>query len=184
MRETRDLGLLPEPEMHRLEPDGVFWELGHNPARYPLESVMEVAVDLPLQGTEAVPALRERLADSNAYPAVRYWAAMGLAALDDHTEETHDALRKALQDSNIAVRLGASEALTYLGHAGDAESTLVPLLSSPERYVRLYAANLVDVNEHRSAKAQAALAALAGDPENHVQWVAKHALENSLASGE
>ncbi len=77
--ETRDLGLVPEPEIVRLEKKlGSRYAILRQPGAEGLMRRIRDTASLALQGPEAVGKLAEALKDGDA--TVRYWAAVGLRA--------------------------------------------------------------------------------------------------------
>lgn len=172
--ETRDLGLMPEAEMHLRAEDEVFHRLGQDPRAYPLERILDTA-NLALRGPGALPELCARLRDG-AHPAVRYWAALGIVALEAGDDESIAALTGALEDASPTAKLGAAEALTHLGHVPEAvEAALAALMAHGEGFVRLHAANLLDLHATRSEAARTVLRAHVDDEHEYVRRVARYA---------
>lgn len=112
MIETRDLGLIDEPEMldRADEYDFVMYRVGEKCDNFP--RILETA-DLSRLGKQSVSELKKRLGDSDS--AVRYWAIMGLLTLNVDDEVAIIALRRALKDESISVRLAAADALCRFG---------------------------------------------------------------------
>ncbi len=75
-REIRDVGFLPEDEIHHRDPKAAPYEVGHDEKRYPMARVMETAELASGLDRAATGDLVKRLKDPDS--AVRYWAAMGL----------------------------------------------------------------------------------------------------------
>ncbi|HID23136.1 MAG TPA: sulfatase, partial [Planctomycetaceae bacterium] len=109
MRQTHDLGLLPEFEVNRRAEGRTPYQIGADERRNPIRRLQEVA-DLANQmsPTNLVP-LAGLLKDNE--PAVRYWAAVGLVALGPRAEPACDALQAAASDPAPNVRVAAAEAL-------------------------------------------------------------------------
>jgi len=143
MRQTLDVGLLPEPEIkarpHR-EGCGNAWDWARS-GKYPQQQILEAAM-LVGTGPDALPKLVENLADAD--PAVRFWAALGLKALGEQAEPASDALLKALGDDAPSVAAEAAEALAKLGRADAGLAVLARQLDSGNEYVALRAANALD----------------------------------------
>jgi HEAT repeat protein/poly(3-hydroxybutyrate) depolymerase len=88
---------------------------------------------------EAVPALRQALADSDG--AVRVAAALALWRVGGQAEAVVPTLLAALNDPRKEVRQAVLEALWYVGpHAAAVAPALRDLLASPDRRLRIYAA--------------------------------------------
>ncbi len=145
MIETRDLGILDETELlERAKAKASLWDLGQELGNY--ERILETA-DLQLQGQRAIPELRERARDAD--PAVRFWGVLGLVvACQSGGPETVSAvmpaLRAALQDESVSVRLTAAEGLCNLGHYRDAAPVLTEALTYPVPAARIRSACILD----------------------------------------
>ncbi len=136
MLETGDTGLVPEIDLYS-PPDGPTpYELMHG-NRFPTQRVLETA-ELIGSGPSARAKQTELLGDEHS--AVRYWAAVGLAALGADAVESADALREATHDPHPGVRFAAAEALCQIGRSPDALPCLAIGLESDSRWVRLHAA--------------------------------------------
>ncbi len=134
----RDVGLLPEAEIHSRSAGSTPYEMGHDPKRYPVERVLAAAEDAST-GKET----NAKLSDSDS--GVRYWAAMGMLIRKQITPE----LRNALKDAAPSVRAAAAEALGRYGSEEDLEAALSTLLdlAPADRngaYISLAALNAID----------------------------------------
>lgn len=164
MLAVRDVGLLPEGEMHARAGSSTPYEMGHDAQRYPLERILETAELASSLRPEAAGALLERLADPDS--AVRYWAAMGLLMRGAAaTSEAAPALRKALADPSPYVRIVAAEALARYGDARDRNKALAVLLelAPADRngvYVSLAALNAIDGLGEKARPVREAVAGL------------------------
>ena len=129
MLETRDLGFLPEPDAWRRVETATPYGLARDPI--PLPRIVGAA---RLVGDPD--ALAEQVASlGDDDPAVRYWAAVGLHAAGPIDDEAEAALRRALDDPAVSVRIEAAAALADRGAIGDALPTLVgrSIASAPMR---------------------------------------------------
>ena len=128
----RDLGFLPEGEMHRRAAamDAVPWAYGQG--GYQVERVLaaaELASDRSAWDEAATERLRRLLRDPDS--AVRAWAAMGLRARGEPAVRSALAeLRAALRDASAPVRIYAAEALGRFGEEADREPVVELLLAS------------------------------------------------------
>jgi uncharacterized sulfatase len=114
----RDIGFLPEGEIHSRSEGSTPYDMGRDDRKYPLRRVLETADLASLLRPEALPALRKALQDEDS--AVRYWAALGILMRGRKgVEAAADDLRAALADSSPYVRIVAAEAL-----ARDSEADL------------------------------------------------------------
>ena len=108
MLEGRDLGLWPEPERVAAEQGMSAWRRAREPGKYSVARALTVA-RLVGMGAEKRDLLEQSLADPD--PSVRYWAAVGLAALGEEVKPSLDKLRAALSDEATSVRIVAAETM-------------------------------------------------------------------------
>ncbi len=122
----RDVGFLPEAEMHRRAEGKTPYAVGHGPSD-PLERIIQTAETASSLSKEATPRLGTLL--SNPDSAVRYWAALGILMRGRETVlACQDKLRKALKDDAApSVRVVAAQALGQFGTQADVDEA-VPLL--------------------------------------------------------
>jgi uncharacterized sulfatase len=162
--QTRDIGFLPEAEIHSRSQGSTPYELGHDDRKYPLKRIMAAAELAASLKTEALPELRKALGDEDS--AVRYWAAMGILMRGNSAvEAARDELSKALADGSPSVRIVAAQALGQYGSEADLGKTLPVLveLARPDKsgiYASLQALNAVDALDARAAGAVEAIKAL------------------------
>jgi uncharacterized sulfatase len=124
--EIRDVGFLPEGEIHERAEGTTPYQMGHDPKRYPLEKIFRAAQIASSLDPEALPGLKECLQDKDS--AVRYWGAMGILMRGKGAvAESKAALHRALEDSSPYVRVPAAEALGTYGNAEDLEKALAVL---------------------------------------------------------
>lgn len=141
----RDIGLLPENEIHDRAAGSTPYEMGHDDGKYPLKRVLATADLASLLRPEDLPQLRQALGDADS--AVRYWAALGvLMRGKGAVDAARGDLLKALDDKAPSVRIAAAEALGTHGNAKDAARALGVLLElTPVRkenwYVSVQALN-------------------------------------------
>ena len=111
----RDLGFLPENEIHSRAAGSTPYEVGHDPQKYPLERIWEIAdVATRTEVANAVPVLLKGLEDQDS--AVRYWAAMGLWIRGTDTVRANlAALEPHLNDPATAVQIVTAETLGEFG---------------------------------------------------------------------
>lgn len=188
LAEIRDIGFLPEPELHSRSAGSPPYEMGHDPERYPYEAI-KAAADLAASGKAgADAALLEALGHEDG--AVRYWGVMGFLIRGKESVAANvDALRKALDDSNDSVRIAAAEALGRYGSAKDASASLEVLMSYADAeksgaYLAMTAVNAIDHMDERALPAKERLAALPReDPNSDRRFNANvgRAIEKTLA---
>jgi len=134
---THDTGLLPEAEMYRRSGGLTPYEMARRADLFPVQRILKAA-DLVGRGPGVRDELEALLGDSDA--AIRYWAAVGLAALGPDARPASGALRQVLSDPSPNVRLAAAEALCNLGREAEALPVLVEGLQHDDGWVRLHAA--------------------------------------------
>ena len=172
MKDTRDLGFLPEAELHRLSPDRAPAELGLELASQmmltgtmrPRETSVlfygaNVASWLPgnILGSRSGNASARDIVRTTAQRAdgmttslARYWAA--IAVLSTHgqgLDEYRTELRRFLEDESPSVRIAAAEGLGLYGNAEDLALALPLLLDCANAethgvYAAIAALNAID----------------------------------------
>ncbi len=152
---VRDLGLLPEGEIHTRAGQSTPYEMGHDPKRFPVERIL-AAADLASNLQPGVTAKLEGLMrDSDS--AVRYWGVMGaLMRGKDEVSKLIAPVRKALADASPHVRIAAAEALGCYGTPQDlppSMEVLLALADAPKSsaYIAIHALNAISA---LGAKAQ------------------------------
>ncbi len=155
MKESGDLGLLPESEMLVRASGSTPWAIATDPQRNPLDALLAAAA----LANAMQPANAMRLAALLAQPdaAIRWWGAVGLVALRGDARPAEAALRRALSDTSPPVRIAAAEAIGNLGDHAAALPVLTLALRHEAPLVRLEAINVLD---RFGAKAAPALPAL------------------------
>ena len=128
MKQIKDVGLLPEGDMHRRAGPRSCYELGHDPA-FPFEQIYDAA-DNASRNFDPM-RLEERLRSPDS--ADRYWGAMGFVirggAID---EKTADLLKGLLTDESGNTRVAAAEALVRFGPKSLREKALDTLVRSAD----------------------------------------------------
>ena len=124
---VRDVGFLPEDEIHSRLAGSTPYEVGHDDRKYPLQRILATAELASSLRPDAVPQLRQALRDGDS--GVRYWGALGLLMRGkEAVAAARDDLRKALGDEAPAVRIVAGDALGQYGSADDLKEALPVLL--------------------------------------------------------
>jgi len=165
VREIRDVGFLPEDEIHSRSVGTTPYEMGHDAKKYPMDKIMATAELASMLEPDAVPKLVEAMGDSDS--AVRYWGAMGILMRERPGVQTaREALVKAMkEDSSGSVRAIAAQALSQYGTDADAAQALDVLveLASVEKnsvFVAMLAAIALDEMGERTHPAKDRIAAL------------------------
>ena len=194
--EIRDVGFLPEGEIHERSKGSTPHEMARDKAKYDVQRVMAAAETASnLKPDSAGPLLRmlERDPDS----AVRYWGALGILMRGKAAVRGNlDDLRKALSDKSPYVRVVVAEALGRFGDDADVKRSLdvlVPLAPADKNgaFVSLAALNAIDSMGDRAAEARPAIAKIAWkDPAAHNRYASygarlvEHISGVKIAAGE
>lgn len=171
MRETRDLGLIPEPELEELarKYESRYAILRHRENKDLIDCIEKV-IETGDQGKASAGKLIIAMKDER--PSVRWWAARKLGNLGRDAEAAAPALTAALKDNSAGVRVASARALCKMDMEDRALPVLLHELKNSNQVVRHYAAlALEDIGE----KALAALEDLKtakNDKYNYVQRVA------------
>ncbi|MBI2925028.1 MAG: sulfatase-like hydrolase/transferase [Verrucomicrobia bacterium] len=125
-RKIREVGFVPEGELFARAKDGALFDFSRDESRYPLARVLETAELASMLEPDALPALKQAMADSDS--AVRYWGTLGvLMRGQPGVVAARAELQRALNDSSPTVRITAAQALGQFGT--DTEATeILPLL--------------------------------------------------------
>ena len=159
----RDIGFLPETEIHERGATSSPYEYGQSGA-YNVTKIVEWAERASSLAESATAGLPAGLSDNDS--AVRYWAALGLLMREERGVELGAAsLRKALGDPSPSVRVIAAEALARYGSDEDAKRALKLLvthadLSQHSVYVAMLALNAIDAADNRAQPIREAIQAL------------------------
>ncbi len=141
MTETRDTGLLPEPELHRrawaagLTP----FEMAQTDRLFPLTEIL-AAAEAASRGERP-----EGAAWAHADPALRWWALQAAIIRGDRDAETRERFLLALKDPNPTVRATAAEGLARSGETAPALAAFRELLRETEPNLGLFVARSVAV---------------------------------------
>ena len=123
----RDLGFLPEDEMHARAAGGAPYTIGRDKAKVPLERILATAEMASRPQTDDLTRLRTALGDADS--AVRYWASVGIVIRGPAAVATcKEDLHKALSDAAPSVRIAAATALGKYGNEADVQKAL-PVLA-------------------------------------------------------
>ncbi|MCS1408112.1 MAG: Choline-sulfatase [Verrucomicrobia subdivision 3 bacterium] len=127
--EIRDVGFLPEEEIHSRAAESSPYEVGHDPNRYPLKAIRRVAMIASKRGKKDLPKLRKALKHPDS--AIRYWGVMGYINRGKQAvREDATILRESLTDNSASVRVLAAEALGKFGNRADRPATLKVLIDA------------------------------------------------------
>jgi uncharacterized sulfatase len=162
--QVRDVGLLPEAEIHARSEKSSPYEMGHDDKEYPLQRVL-AAADVASSLKQPVTAqLTKAMQDVDS--GVRYWGVMGvLMRGSDEVGKAHGTLVKALEDTAPNVRIAAAETLGRYGSPEDLEKSLAVLIALADpvanhSYVAMHALNAIDALGKKAAPLKERLKAL------------------------
>lgn len=173
---TRDVGLIPEPEIvEREKALGSRYAILRQTSDPTLNDRLREISNLAVEPGAHAAELLEALKDPDA--AVRHWAAIGLGNLTRAYPPASPALKQSLRDDSASVRLAAARALAAWGDADSALPVLEKELASKEEWVRLNAAIVLDEMDEAARPALRALKSALKDKENkYVVRVANRAV--------
>jgi len=181
----RDLGFLPEAQIHSRSGDEAPYTYGHDAQRYSLQRIMDTAAIAASRSPEGISALIASFADED--PAVRYWAAMGtLIRGADAVRKAHRPLSAALEDADPSVRTAAAWALAQYGSQDDLDRALPVLVDLADLdkyglYVALAAMNALDYLDDKAAAAADQIEKLPGKAGGRAGYGLEPAKEKTLA---
>ena len=122
----RDVGFLPEGEIHSRSQGSTPYDMGHDDQKYPFQRIFDAAELASSLQADAVPALIKGL--GNADSAVRYWSALGLLMRGTNGTQAGNAqLTAALKDASPYVRIVAAQSLAQYGGEDALPSSLAVL---------------------------------------------------------
>jgi len=149
---TRDLGLIPEPEIvHREATVGNRYAILRQPGADALVRRVRDTASLTLEGPKALPKLIKAVEDEDA--AVRYWGAIGIGNLAPKDASAAGRMAEALQDKSASVRIAAARALARMGQPQRALPVLIRELREGPQWVRLNAAVVLDEMDEQARPA-------------------------------
>ncbi len=160
----RDVGFLPEGEIHSRSEGSTPYEMGHDDRKYPLKRIMAVAEAASSLKPEALAELKH--AFQSADSASRYWAAMGIL-MRGHSavDSARGELQQALSDTSPYVRVIAAEALGKHGNDSDLRAALPILVDAAALdkqgiFSSMLALNALDALDEKAASVAEAIKAL------------------------
>ena len=174
MRETRDLGLVPEGQLLERTKGRTPRDLAAQPGS-PFESIL-AAAELSGRGQSALAEQMKLLKDPDE--TVRYWAVVGLHCQGERARAAVPALQTALGDSSASVRIEAAWTLAELGQVESGIRSLARELDTENEWAAVHAARALNLLGSRSS---AALPAIRSGLEKWAeQYPATSALNNAL----
>ncbi|MEO0415991.1 MAG: sulfatase-like hydrolase/transferase, partial [Verrucomicrobiota bacterium] len=163
-KEIRDVGFLPEAEIHSRSEGSTPYEMGHDPAKYDFDAIFAAADLASRKQPKDIPAIVELLKSEDS--AVRYWGATGLLIHKEAgVEAGRKALREALDDSSASVAIVASEALGRFGKPRDLKAAQETLLKHSNQitgnvFEAILATNAIDYLDDKMADRKEEISAI------------------------
>ncbi|MDP6794481.1 MAG: sulfatase-like hydrolase/transferase [Verrucomicrobiota bacterium] len=126
-KDVRDIGFLPEAEIHSRAGDASPYEMGHDDSRYDFDAIFLAANAASSKGKKNTERLAKLIKSDDS--AVRYWASMGyLIRGKNGIRNGRGALIAALRDESPSVRIIAAEALGRYGRKAEARQAAEALM--------------------------------------------------------
>ncbi len=150
----RDVGFLPEAEIHARGDKTSPYEMGHDSAQYPLERILTAAEAASRPENDSPDHLLSLLQDADS--AVRYWGVMGLLMRrSDAVTQSRQQLTASLSDDALSVRVIAAQALGQYGDQADVEQAVAVLMDAANIekhgvYISILALNALDALDQRA----------------------------------
>jgi uncharacterized sulfatase len=173
LRDTRDLGLMPEALVHERSKGRTPYALGQDSTTFPQARLLAAAETLDEK--DPLEKLLKLAADEDS--AVRWWGVTGLGVRGGKSRAAEETLMKALKDRSAVVRVAAADALRRLGKHEVALPVLAEALEDGNPWVRHEAALGLDEMGPKAAKAKEALKKALKDDNSYVVRVVRHTLE-------
>jgi uncharacterized sulfatase len=165
-RRIRDVGFLPEGEIHSRSRGSNPRDMALDETKYPFDRIFAAAERATMVGSDDLPFLQAFLKDSDS--AVRYWGVMGvLIRGGDVVSKSKTELLAALKDESMFVRIVAAHALCKHGDADNLRLGLDCLVdqarwrSVDDVFVSLAAVNVLDSLDAKVALVRDAIKTLA-----------------------
>jgi arylsulfatase A-like enzyme len=119
--QIRDVGLLPEGEMHRRSKGQSPYDMARD--AFPMKKIYATAEAASSLKNEALPSLQKALSDDDG--AVRYWAVLGIQMRGQGAvESSRAALTKLLDDISPDAQIAAAQTLVRYGNEAESKRAL------------------------------------------------------------
>ncbi|MBN2377839.1 MAG: sulfatase-like hydrolase/transferase [Sedimentisphaerales bacterium] len=181
MIETRDTGLIPEPEMIRLAQQygGEYLIFQQTDGKQRIEKLLKLAILASQPQSVPRTVIEPALKDSD--PLARYWAVLAMRGLAINSQNDIEKIHQAGKDKNPCVRIAAAWTLHLLGKNKNAVAILeneLKQLDQPEEVLH-FAIHVLDTFGPESRPALQTVKALyaAKKKNNYIERVGKHFIE-------
>ena len=178
VQDTKDVGLIPEPEiMEREVRYGNRYAILRQQGGDELNKRLGATAALASEGKSALGKLVKAMKDSDA--AVRYWGATGIGNIGGVAISAESAMERALEDESVSVRVAAARALCKMDRPEKALPVLIAALDCEYQWGRLQAAIVLDYIGEKARPAEEALKkCLSNQPNKYITRVANRALND------
>jgi uncharacterized sulfatase len=166
--EIRDIGFLPEAEIHARAEGSTPYQVARNSSEYDFDAVFTAARLASSRKVADLPGIVAMLGSPDS--GVRYWGATGLLIHGKQGFEAGaPALREALEDGCGSVAIVAAESLGRHGEAADREKALDLLLAKADQekgsvFEAILALNALDYLDEAAASRMEAIRQLPRKP--------------------
>ena len=157
-RDIRDLGFLPEGEIHSRSAGSTPGDMARDDSKYPFDRIFAAAEIATTRRAKDLPTIKKNLTDSDS--AVRYWGVIGILNRGPRTvTQSRDELVAALADDSPYVRIASALALGKFGDRADQRRAvdclleLAPWTPDGNVFVSLAAQNAIDELDKKAAYA-------------------------------
>jgi uncharacterized sulfatase len=176
MKNTNDLGLIPEPEMIRLEKNyGNRYRISKNWKGDYFSDLLKTAACAGNPKTADFDILTDAL--DNEDISIRTWGLVGLGNYPAPAQIDHRRIKAFLKDPSPVVRLATAALLCRLERYKEAIPILRKEIKSPQEWIRLQAAIIIDENISIANELVPELEESLSDTENkYLVRVANHTL--------
>ncbi len=145
MIETKDAGLLHEPEFMIRSQGSTVYEMLRNPEKFDAKTLYEAA---DLVGKNNLQEIKEKLRDKDS--GVRYWAILAVQALKKNGVEAVPQLKELLQDNSPVVQIEAAYTLCQYNETGEALQVLAKWLKDDREWLVLHAARSLELIKEKA----------------------------------
>ncbi len=176
VRDTKDLGLMPEPELvEREKKCGSRYAILRQAGGDALNNRLGRIAAMASEGRQALPELIAAMDDDDA--AIRYWGATGIGNIGTDAMAARSKMVEACEDESISVKVAAARALCFMGNSKRALPVLIEALRGEDTWGRLQAAIVLDSIGEQARPAEGTLKdALTDQPSKYITRVANRAL--------
>jgi len=171
-RDTRDLGLIPEPViLEQEEEHGNRYDILHQGRSTDYIDQLVRQANLALQGPSALGQLLSSVKDED--PVIRYWALVGIGNTGTDALSAQGQVTDRLGDGSVCVRIAAARALCRMKKPARALPVLIAALEDENQWARLQAAIVLDSIGEMARPAEAALKRALRDQPNHNKYITR-----------